>query len=141
MSIRTKVGIVTVVVAAIAFALTRVIWPMPATMAPPPAGLLPYFIALDVLTALLFGLGVAFVIFGYPLLRGAGQPQALTVAAYLSIAFLMLNWWPHGNLHLVTGFDFNKVVLIDYGFHLPLFVSAVLVALFFTRTVGRSRTV
>jgi hypothetical protein len=140
MSTRVKVGIVTVVSGAVAFALTRVIWPLPSTMAPPPPNLLPLFILLDVLTALLFGIGVAFVIFGYPMLRRVRQPEALTAATYGAIAFLLLNWWPHLNMHMVSGLNYASLLWIDYLFHVPLFFSAAVVALFFARTVGASRT-
>ena len=139
MSVRARVGIVVVVVGGIAFGLTRVIFPLPPNMPAPPSGLLPYFVFLDVVADLLFGLGIAFLVFGYPLMRRAGQTAGVTVGAYASIAFLLLNWWPHANLHMVTGLDFNKILWIDYAFHLPLFVSAAVVAFFFVRTVGQPR--
>ena len=133
---RLKAAAITVCAGAACLALTRVLWPFSPGMAVPPTSLLPLFIALNVISCLLFGAGVAFASFGYPMLRRARQKRGLTLGAYLSIAFLLLNWWPHSNLHAVVGMDFSKVVLIDYGFHVPLMAAGVVTALFFMRALA-----
>src|SRR5215831_7384300 len=72
---------------------------------PTPTGLqLPLFMLLGLFEALAFGFGVAFLLFGYPWMRAAGPaPVALTRAAHLSIAWVMLNWWSHDSFHTPTG--------------------------------------
>ncbi len=143
MGTRVKFVAVSLVVGIIAAALTRVIWPLPSNGPALPAGLLPWLVALDVMGALLFGVGVAFVVFGYPLVRRAGQSGLLTGATYVSIAFQLLSWWPHGSLHEVIGstfpIDFNKLLYLDYGFHLPLIATALIITYFFARTLTVQR--
>jgi hypothetical protein len=38
-------------------------------------------------------------------------------------------------MHAVAGMDAAKLILVDYGFHIPYIISAAIVAFFFTRTV------
>ena len=130
------VAVITVVCAAITLPLGQKIWTPPAGAATPPGNLLPLFIVLEAITDLLFGLGVSFLVFGYGLIARARQPLWLTYATFVSIAWLMLNWWPHGNLHRVTPTGaWAQLLYIDYGFHLTLMVAIAIVALFFVRTL------
>lgn len=115
-------------------ALGQKIWTSPPGAVAPPANLVPFFIALEAAGDVLFGLGVSFVIFGYGLLARARQPLGLTYATYVAIAWLMLSWWPHGNLHRVTA-DFSQLLYVEYGFHLTLMVAIGVVAVFFLRAI------
>ena len=130
--------VITVVATAAAMALGMRIWPSPAGAPTPPASLLPYFIGLELAGSILFGLGLTFLVLGYGLVARAGQPLVLTYATYLSIAWLLVSWWPHGNLHrsAVAG-DWNRLLTIDLGFHLTLMAAAVIVAAFFIRVLLR----
>jgi hypothetical protein len=119
-----------------ALALGRVIWPDPPGAATPPQDLLPLFIALSVLEALAFGAGLAFLFVGLEPLRRLGAGAGLTWAAYVSISFMLLSWWPHDNLHRVLGHaDFAGLAQLEYLFHVPLMAGAAVVALLFLRTV------
>lgn len=124
------------VIGAIAtLALGRAIWPDPAGAATPPSDLLPLFVALSILEGLAFGAGLAFLLFGMAPLRRLGAGAALTWAAYLSISFMLLSWWPHDNLHRVLGHaDFAGLAWIEYLFHVPLMAGAAITAAFFLRT-------
>lgn len=134
------VVVVTLVSAMVTMALGQKIWTLPPGAAAPPAGLLPFFIMLELAGNVLFGLGVSFAVFGYGLLSQARQPLWLTYATYVSIAWLMLSWWPHGNLHRVTPTGaWLNLLYIDYGFHLSLMVGTAIVALFFIRTLSAMR--
>lgn len=134
------IAVVTLVSALVTMALGQKIWTAPPGASVPPAGLVPFFIMLELAGDLLFGLGVSFVIFGYGLLVRARQPLWLTYATYVSIAWLMLSWWPHGNLHRVTPSGaWLNLLYIDYGFHLSLMVGSAIVALFFIRTLSAVR--
>ena len=120
----------------IALALGRVIWPDPVGAPTPAQNLVPLFIVLSVLEALVFGAGLAFLVFGLAPLRRLGAGTALTWAAYLGIAFMLLSWWPHDNLHRVLGHgDFAGLARIEYLFHVPLMAGAAIVAVFFLRTL------
>ncbi len=125
-----KWSIVTVVVGSVAFVLTP-LWPVPPTAPQPPSALFPFFILLAFVESVSFGLGVAFLIFGRGLLGRLGRSPRLTTAAYLAVAFLLVNWWPHDNLHRMTSGDWARLVLVEYGFHLPLMVAGAVLAWFF----------
>ncbi len=103
----TKVLIVTLLVGVPAFLLGPVIWPSPEGGEGPTSGQLPFFIFLGVMEAVGLGLGVAFVIFGWPLiLRNASGPsKARALLMCLSITWLLVSWWPHDNLHRYIGDD------------------------------------
>jgi MFS superfamily sulfate permease-like transporter len=82
--------------------------------------------------ALLFGVGVAFVIFGWRWL-GADRSK-LATAAFVAIAWTLVSWWPHDNFHRVSH-DWYSLAAIEVGFHLTLIASIVIIALYFLRTL------
>jgi hypothetical protein len=135
-----KWSLVTLVLGALSFSLDQVIWPVQPGGAQAPGGLLPLFILLYALESLSFGLGVAFLAFGRPLLNRMGRSAPLTAAAYLSVAWLLVNWWPHDNLHRVVGLDWSRLLLIEYSFHLPLLAAGAVLAWFFVSLPGREST-
>ena len=112
-----------------AFLVGPVIWPVSADFPAPAPGQVPYFIILSVFDSLFFGLGIAFVLFGWRLVpRMAHGSRWLGWALYFSIAFLLISWWPHINLNNATGFDLQGLLYIDYGFHFPLMIGGAVVA-------------
>jgi len=87
---------------------------------------------LNVAESLAFGLGVAFLIFGYPLVRAISPAsELLTRLAHVSIAWLLLNWWPHDSLHIANGHNIPGLIAIEYGFHITLMLAGVFLMLFF----------
>lgn len=124
MSTRAKVILVTLVVAVPAFLLAKVLFPPPAGPGPS-SGQQPWFILLSALDSMLLGLGVAFTAFGWKAVRRVSptsRPRALAI--YLSLAWLMLSWYPHIGLHgSAFGSTFSGLLVIDYLFHVPLFVA------------------
>jgi hypothetical protein len=125
----------TAVLTVISFLLTRVIWPDAPGAPQPSPGLLPFYIIVGLVESLAFGLGVAFLIFGGRMMSSFGQGRGLTLLTYLSIGWLLVNWWPHDNLHRVVGFDFPRLIWIEYGFHVTLIAAAACVAYFFVATL------
>jgi len=115
-----------------AFLLGRVIWPDAPGAATPPAAILPVFIAISAVEALLFGVGVAFLVFGRRLL--STDRSKLAVAAFAAIAWSLLSWWPHDNFHRVTH-DWYGLAAIEVAFHVTLIASIVVVAAYFLRTL------
>ncbi len=119
-----------------AFLLTPTLFPPNPSVAPPAAGLIPYFIALSVIESLFFGVGVAFLLFGLPKMRRVARISGLSPwPSYLAIGYLTASWWPHLGMHQVAGLDFDKLIVVDYVFHLPYIVSAAVVAHFFYATL------
>ena len=115
-----------------AFALGRVIWPDPVGAATPPTSLLPVFIGVSALESLLFGVGVAFVVFGRSWL--AADRSKLALAAYVAVAWSLLSWWPHDNLHRVTH-DWSGLAAIEIGFHVTLIAAILVIAAYLRRTL------
>ena len=104
---------------------------------------LPLFVLLNATEALVFGFGAAFLIFGYPLVQAMlPASRGLTLAAYLSIAWLLVSWWPHDSLHIANGVNMGGLLAIEYGFHVTLMIAGVILAYFFLNVLrGRSRNV
>jgi hypothetical protein len=135
-----KVAIITTLVAVPAFMLGPVLFPPADIGVEPTAAQLPHFIFLAIGDALLLGLGVSFLLFGFPVMRRVSPDSKLRAwAMYLSIGYLMVSWWPHLNLHAFNGMNLGGLLLIDYFFHLPLEVAGVVLALSFV-SLMRSRT-
>jgi hypothetical protein len=98
----------------------------------PTSAQLPLFMILNVAEVLAFGLGVAFLIFGYPVIRAiAPASKRLTLWAFLSIAWLLVNWWPHDSLHVANGMNLGGLLVIEYVFHITLIVAGAILAYFF----------
>ena len=127
---------ITLGAAVVTFGLSRQIWPDPAGGLQPPGSLLPYFIGLGLAESILFGLGIAFIVFGLGMIARSHQPLWLSYGAYASIAWLLVSWWPHDNLHRTTiAGNWAGLLRIDYGFHLTLMAAAVVLAVFFFRVL------
>ena len=135
MQTKWLVAATTTALTLISFALTRVIWPDAPGAAQPSAGLLPFYIVVGLVESFAFGLGVAFLIFGGRMISSFGQGGGLALLTYLSIGWLLINWWPHDNLHRVVGFNFGRLIWIEYGFHVTLIAAAACVAYFFVTTL------
>ena len=124
-----KVALITALFAVPAMALGRVIWP-PAPGGPEPSALqFPFFLLLAIFEALTFGLGVSFLLFGFPAIRRAmGGSSARAWAAFLAIGWFLVSWWPHDNLHIHNGEDLQGLLYIEYGFHVTLMASGLILA-------------
>ena len=137
-----KVALVTLLAGAPTVPLGRVLWPDPVSTTGAPetelTGLqLPLLIGVSIFEALAFGLGVAFLIFGLPIVkRILGDMKGLAWASYFSIAWLLVSWWPHDNLHRVTT-DMNSLIAIEYAFHVTLILAGSLVAITFLKLLAR----
>jgi hypothetical protein len=132
-----KVLIVTVLVAVPAFLLEPnsplgVFWdPHPET-AEPTGIQVPLFMLLGLINALMLGLGVSFLLFGYPLVSAIGcASRGLARAAHLAIGWILVSWWLHDSLHMVAGMELGALLGIEYGFHVTVMIAGLVVAYFF----------
>ena len=105
----------------------------PAADMPTPAGTeLPFAILLKIAEGLTFGLGISFLIFGYPIVQAISPASlAVTRAAHVSIAWLLFNWWPHDSLHIANGMNLGGLLAIEYAFHITLMIAGTVLAYFF----------
>ena len=133
--------VVTLVLAAIAFLASPNgplggFWRPSADFPKPTNAQLPLFILLNLAEALTFGFGISFLIFGYPLMQTLlPASKGLTLAAHLSIAWLLFSWWPHDSLHVANGMNMNGLLAIEYGFHVTLMITGAILVYFFLALV------
>jgi hypothetical protein len=83
---------------------------------------LPFFAGLALTEATSFGLGFAFLAFGYPYVRSVFSKYK-AVSVWLAIAWLFINWFPHNALHMNAGIDMWRTIVIDFTFHVTLIVA------------------
>ena len=122
--------VVTVLVAILAFMLGPIIWP-PAEGSPSPtATQIPFLLFLNLVQATVLGLGISFLAFGLSVMRRISPDSKVRAwAMYLSIAYLMVSWWPHINMHVHNGPEnLQGLIFIDYLFHLPSMIAALVLA-------------
>jgi hypothetical protein len=124
-----KVLLLTLIAAVPAFAIAPVIWPPDAHVGAPSGLQLLLFILLAALDALAFGLGIAFICYGLPLVRRiVDGSRARTWITFIATAWLLISWWPHDNMHKHNGMDLGGLLVIDYLFHVPLMLTGVALA-------------
>ncbi|MGZ8876365.1 MAG: hypothetical protein ACXW1F_07805 [Halobacteriota archaeon] len=103
-------------------------WP-PSDICPAPSDAqFPFFAFLALIEATALGLGVSFLTWGYPYVSRAFSVRWKKIGVYLSIAWQLINWWPHDSLHMHAGVDLRKMLYIEYGFHVTLIISACVLA-------------
>ena len=90
------------------------------------------FILLTVIQSLAFGFGFAFLFFGRDAVKSLLPVEGgLSLAVYLAIAWSLLSWSPHSNLHQSHNPEnFGGLLAIEYGFHVTLILAAVVIAYF-----------
>jgi hypothetical protein len=126
-----KVVVVTLTTAVAAMVVGPILWPTshPPLFPEPTATQLPFFIVLQVVTSLTFGLGVSFLLFGLPVVRRVSADWKLRAwLMYLSIGWLLISWWPHGHLHQHIGDDVQGLLYIEYGFHVVPMLAVLILA-------------
>jgi hypothetical protein len=100
---------------------------------------LPFFAVLALTEATSFGLGFAFLAFGYPYVRSVFSKH-MAVSVWLAIAWLFINWFPHNALHMNAGIDVWRTIVIDFTFHVTLIVAGCFTAYaFVSRSVSAER--
>ena len=126
-----KVVVVSLFAAVAAMVAGPILWPTsdPPLFPEPAAAQVPFFVLLQVVTCLTFGLGVSFLMFGLPVVRRASTDSTFRAwFMYLSIGWLLISWWPHGHLHQHNGHDLQGLLYIEYGFHVAAMLAALIVA-------------
>ena len=122
--------VVTIVVGVIAFLMSpaaplgAALWPVSPDFADPGPGALVNFLIQGIVASFAFGFGIAFLLFGWPPVKGVLGPGALAGGVYVSLAFLLLSPWVHDSLHQVLGEGIDGIVLLGYLFHLSIIPAA-----------------
>jgi hypothetical protein len=139
MKIPTKSIVIIVGVAAPALLIGPVLFPPSDAISPTPAQMALLF-PIFIFEALALGIGVAFLRYGWPLVRRVvGDSRRLVMATYVSAAWLMVNWWLHDNLHISNGLDINSLIAIDWAFHTTLIAAGAVVCYAFFESLRQGR--
>lgn len=122
------------VIGTAAFFTGPIIWPMSAAVPMPPPNLLPAYIGVSAIEALAFGFAVAFAVFGWPAVRDLrlGAPW-LNRLLFVTLVWFMGNWWMHDNLHMHIALDMNRMLYIEFAFHVSMLACGVTLALSWMR--------
>jgi hypothetical protein len=132
---RTKFVLIALATGIPALLLTPVLFPVNPAIPMPNASLLPHFLVIGAVESLFFGFGIAFILLGLPAMRRVAAGTGLSPwPPFVAISFLTASWWPHLGFHRMGGLDPIAMLQIDYAFHIPYVVSAVVVAWFFFAT-------
>lgn len=134
---KRKLIIITLVCAVSAFLLGRVIWPDSSDV-PMLSGIqFASLVFISGLEALAFGAGISFIIFGRSLIkRLPSESSRHRNLAFWSIAWTLVSWWPHDNMHRANGItNVWGLIKIEYLFHLTLIICAFIIASYFIRTI------
>ncbi len=125
-----QILLLTIVIGALAFFIGPLLWPAGRDVPMPPPTLLPGYIAISAIEALAFGFAVAFAVFGWPAIRDLRLGvRWLNGMLFISLVWLMGNWWIHDSLHMHVGLDMSRLLYIELGFHMTLLACGVTLAL------------
>jgi uncharacterized membrane protein YozB (DUF420 family) len=135
--------VLTLVLAIVAFFLSPTMplgkfW-APSAIMPSAVGIqVPMLIILNILEVITFGLGVSFLVFGWQYLQPISPAsRRLTVASFVSIAWLLISWWPHDSLHAHIGENMGSFLAVEYGFHVTLMIAGVILGAFILTLLRR----
>ena len=132
-----KVLLITLILGIPAFILGPILWSPSPDIKPTPAQL-PFFIFLSVIEAAVFGLGIAFIFFGWPLVNKVSKSKGLSAAAFVSLSWLLVSWWPHDNSHIHNGMNAQGLLYIDYTFHVTIIAASLILAYYFINVLNEA---
>lgn len=104
------------------------LWPPAADLPEATGAQLPLFLLYGLIAAVGFGLAVAFLVWGRPLVARLGLSKGLSTAAHLSIVWVLGNWVIHDSLHIANGHNLWGLIAIEYAFHGTLIVAGAILA-------------
>lgn len=138
MDTKWKVVIITLVAGFIGMQLQpnspvgAMIWPPYEGMAEPTGAQLPLLIAVSIIEALAFGLGIAFLAYGWKRVTSTpGVSKGLATAGAIAITWGLVSWVPHTSMHISNAHDdLGRLIVIEYMFHVTLVIAAGVIALF-----------
>lgn len=139
MSKSWQMSLLTVVIGGAAFFTGPKIWPMGHEVPTPPPNLLPGYIAISAVEALAFGFAVAFAVFGWSAIRDLRLgARWLNRLLFVTLFWFMGNWWIHDNLHMHIGLDMNRLIYIEFVFHMSMLACGVTLALSLMRLASHA---
>jgi hypothetical protein len=135
MTPKGKVILTVVVFAVIGFVIQsnapvgQLLWPPSAELPAAAGAQIPLFMLYSIVAAIGFGLGMAFLIYGRPLVAALGLSNGMTWGIHLAIFWVLGNWAIHDSLHITNGHNLWGLVAIEYGFHVTMILAGAVIAL------------
>lgn len=122
----------------LAGALTDAFWPGSTDLGPVPEPWSSLFEGLYLIEVVAFGLGMAFLLLGGPLMARQRRGPVVTGFARAAVAWLLAAWWPQDNAYRVARpHDWPAQAGLVYAFNVTLIVAALVVAVFLARRPAR----
>ncbi|MEM7338074.1 MAG: hypothetical protein AAF467_05470 [Actinomycetota bacterium] len=113
-------------------------WGMESGETDPAGGALAALIGAAIVEWIAFGIGLAWLAFGWPVVRRTDVPLALP--AWAAIGWGLVSWAPHTSFHQsVAEGNYGGLAAVEWAFHVTLVIGACIVAAF-TWQVLRSTT-
>ncbi|MBT2480814.1 AMP-binding protein [Streptomyces sp. ISL-94] len=113
----------------VAFVLTNLFWPGSTDLSGVPQPWAFLLALLHLCECAAFGAGVVFLFGGRARMRRHRRGPALTAAAHLAVAYLLLSWWPQDNFYrLAAKQDWPRQAALVYTFNIPLMIAGIVVA-------------
>lgn len=95
----------------------------------PSGGAMAALISASLVESVAFGVGLAWIAFGWTLVRRLGRPLALPT--YVAVAWALVSWAPHTSFHQsIAEGNYGALAAVEWGFHVTLVVGAFIVAAF-----------
>ena len=118
--------------------LGQSIWPAQEMATTPSEAQVTGFILVSLFASIVFGLGVSFLLLGYPAVRRRVGSTPHAVATFVAIAWILVSWFPHDNLHMFVGEDPGGILALLVGFHVTLMVSGLVLAYESVRAISQT---
>jgi hypothetical protein len=116
--------------------LGKILWPPSPEIHMPTAQQIPFFIVISLVEGFALCAGIVFVLQIWPLIKKLPQTdQKRFKMMGLAIAWSLINWWAHDNLHVHNGQAVVGLLMIEFGFHVTLILSALVLAYNFFKLV------
>jgi hypothetical protein len=98
------------------------------------------FLGVSLAEGIGLGLAVSLLAYGLPMLRRLmPESKGLAIASYASITWILGSWWLHDGLHRITAHEnINQLLGIEYGFHVTLIATGVVLARAFWKVASRA---
>ncbi|HET6405014.1 MAG TPA: hypothetical protein VFH78_10230 [Candidatus Thermoplasmatota archaeon] len=103
----------------------------------PTGGQVGALMAVALVEAIAFGLGLAFLVFGYAAMARRLGSDGSTRLAHLAVVWGLMSWVPHTAMHQTNGDNIARLIVIEYAFHVTLVLAAAALAWAFVRSSGR----
>lgn len=90
----------------------------------PTGGLLSLYILLNVFEAASVAMAVVLLFTAWP--KKAIKPLTLleTRNGFVCLLWILGNWWVHDGLHVHIGDDLQRLIYVEYGFHVTIMTAA-----------------